>query len=237
MPRKGGKTQKKRGSRRASKQVLTIPELRKSMEHISAYTEGLIRSGSKSTKELASKFAAEWKKVFGKTLSTKTAESYIKHLMSFKKGTRRKQRGGAQLTGAPLDYMTRPGVPLPYGNYLEYVKSGFWNPTPAIQQDCGRQVGILPSADVNTNVVGQGGGGLLDSASQAIGAAMFRPFVAQNPNTPQLQAMYASKGMPLGPGPESWQQAWTPKMSSQPLPPLTALAVYDRTMASDVKTR
>lgn len=243
MPRRGSKTMKKRGSRKVGDaKVLTIPELRKSMDYITAYSTKLITSSKKSVKELAKDFSAEWKKVFGKTLSPKIAESYVRHILTTKKGkskstTRRKMRGGAQdmtLTGAPLDYMTRPGVPLPYGNFLEYVNKGFWNPEPAILQDCGRQVGVMPTTNISSN---QAGGGVFDWLRQSADAITFRPFVAQNPSTVQQDAMSTWKGQGTGPGPESWQQAWTPKLSATPLPPMTAVAVYDRNIRNDVTTR
>jgi hypothetical protein len=231
---------KKRGTRKSDGgKVLTIPELRQSMDYISNYSSKLVSGTKKSVKELAKDFAREWKKVFGKTLSPKIAESYVRHIMGMKKskGTRRKQRGGAQdmtLTGAPINYETRPGVPLPYGNFLEYVNKGFWNPEPAILQDCGRQVGVMPTSDISSN---QAGGGVMDWLRQSADAISFRPFVAQNPSTPQQDTMSAWKGQGIGPGPESWQQAWQPKMGNNPLPPMTAVAVYDRDIKQDVITR
>lgn len=219
--------------------VLTIPELRQSMDYITHYSSKLVSGTKKSVKELAKDFAHEWKKVFGKSLSPKIAESYVKHILGMKKGkgTRRKQRGGAQdltLTGAPINYETRPGVPLPYGNFLEYVNKGFWNPEPAILQDCGRQVGVMPTTNISSN---QAGGGVMDFLRQSADAISFRPFVAQNPSTVQQDTMSAWKGQGTGPGPESWQQAWQPKMGNNPLPPMTAVAVYDRDIKSDVTTR
>lgn len=241
MPRRGKTVKRRSKSTRAKSAgpVLSIPELRKSMEYISEYTESLLSKGSKSVDAMAKEFAAEWKKVFGKSLSLSAAKNYIRHVLGGRKGKKtRKQRGGATLAGAPLDYMTRPGVPLPYGNYLEYVQKGFWNPEPAILKDCGTQQGVLPSATVGTNVVGKmNGGGLLDSVGSAIGAFAMRPFVAQNPVPPQYDAMSAWKGQGTSPGPESWQQTWKPQMSGAQLPPLTLSPVFERDLAKDVITR
>jgi hypothetical protein len=117
---------------------------------------------------------------------------------------------------------------------LEYVNKGFWNPEPAILQDCGRQVGVMPTSDISSN---QAGGGVMDWLRQSADAISFRPFVAQNPSTPQQDTMSAWKGQGIGPGPESWQQAWQPKMGNNPLPPMTAVAVYDRDIKQDVITR
>jgi hypothetical protein len=225
------KTMKKRGTRK-NERVLTIPELRQSMDYITHYSHKLVRGGKKSDKDLAKAFSSEWKKTFGKSLSPKIAQSYIKHLKG-KKGTR-KHRGGAVLTGAPVDYMTGPNVSVPPQTYLSYVNKGFWNPEPAILQDCGKQTGVLPSSTVGSNLVG---GGLLDVFKQSADALSFRPFVAQNPATGQWDNMMHHKGQPMTPGPESWQQTWTPKMTGQQLPPFVPTSVHERILANDVRTR
>jgi hypothetical protein len=224
-----GKTQKRKTRRCPS--VATIPELRKSLEHISSYGERLIKGGSKSVKQMASQFASEWKKTFGKTLPFSTAEQYIRSLISMKKGKKtRKMRGGAQnteLMGAPMAHLTRPGVDIPYGNFLKYVDSGFWNPEPAINWDCGKQTSVLPYPETGSNRMN--GGGVLSAAS-------FRPFVAVNPPSFQQDMMTSWKGQPLGPGPESWQRGY-----QYQLPPgtttantLPAAAIYTRDLTKDV---
>ncbi len=233
MPLRRGKTQKKRtkSHQSKSKKVLTIPELRKSLDHVTSYTEALVKSGAKSTKEMAAAFADEWQKVFGVKLDGKTSESYIRHVMKQpvfgSKGTRRKQRGGAALAGAPLDYLTRPGLDLPYGNFEKYVSSGFWNPEPAILQDCGKQQGDLPIAGMGSNRMS--GGGLMDTVSQ-----IFRP-IATNPPSVQSDAVRAWNGQPLNPGPDVFQQAW----KVQPVAPSISMGVvptYSRTLANDVRS-
>jgi hypothetical protein len=213
MPQKrgGNKTQKKKHTKSVS-QPLTIPELRRSIEHITAYTEQSIQSGSNSVKSVAASFAAEWKKVFGKSLKPKVAEDYIKSMMKLRKGKQtRKQRGGMASvgpSGAPLDYLTRPGVDLPYGKFLEYVDKGFVNPEPAILKDCGTQQGILPQAGMGSNKMS--GGGFLD-------AALMRPFVSSTPMSVQHDTSMAWKAQPLPPGPEAWQKTWQPHMSGAAL--------------------
>jgi hypothetical protein len=145
------------------------------------------------------------------------------------KGTRRKQRGGsAALAGAPLDYLTRPGLDLPYGQFEKYVSSGFWNPEPAILQDCGKQHGDLPIAGMGSNRMS--GGGIMNSLS-----SVFRP-LATNPPSVLSDAATVWKGQPIGPGPEVTQQAW------KPVPMGTGVSIdpvrtYDRTLSSDIQTR
>jgi hypothetical protein len=224
-----GKTHKKRHARQEAK-VMSIPELRKSLEHVTSYAESMSHSGSKT--EMAEKFASEWKKVFGKTLSKDDAEAYVQHVMNMKKSYKktkktRKLRGGAQsteLTGAPLAYMTRPGVELPYGNFEKYVSSGFWNPEPAIQYDCGKQTGLVPYASTGSNKMNGG-------------SFTFRPFVAENPTTPMYDAMTAWKGLPLGPGPESYQRAYNYQIPPSGMSVPIASAVYERDLSKDVMTK
>lgn len=108
--RKGASKKSKKGTRKAaSRKVMSIPELRTSMQHMEAYTHQLVRS-RKSPKELAGKFASEWRATFGKALERKQAEAYIKHAMSTRRNTTRRMRGGSdyrgfqnEIRGAPMD--------------------------------------------------------------------------------------------------------------------------------------
>lgn len=209
---KRGKTLKKRSkSSKSSKKTMTIPDLRKGLDYIQEYSKGLVHSGSKSVSEMASQFAAEWKKVFGKTLSKDTSEAYIRNMFNMKKSYKKtrkhrgKQRGGAQntlLTGAPMDYMTRPGTDIPYGVFTKHVTSGFWNPEPAIQYDCGTQKGDLPMPGMGSNLMN--GGALLTGSP-------IRPILAENPPSILQDAQTSINGRLLGPGPASYDTAYTYK--------------------------
>lgn len=247
MPPRRSKTHKKSKTLKNQK-VLTVPQLRKSLDHITAYTEQLVSSGSKSVKESAAAFTSEWHKVFGKRLDTTTAENYIKHMMNMRKGkgkatrkstTRRKgQRGGAQdtlLTGAPMDYITRPGVDLPYGEFLPYVKSGFWNPEQAHASEYSEFKTVLPYAGTGSNKMS--GGGLIDSITNATAAMFTRPFVAQNPPSIQQDIMSSWKGLPVGPGPNSYQATWKPTILPGPATPNPIIDTYQRDLSKDVLSR
>jgi len=233
-----GKTVRK--SKASKGKTMSIPQLRKGLDHIGDYTERLVQSGVSGTKQLAKSFAAEWHRVFGKRMDLATAESYVKHMMGMKgkggkKGTRKMRGGSNALAGAPMASLTRPGTDLPYGNFLEYVNKGFWNPEPAIKGDTGRDQSIaLPYAGTGSNKIS--GGGLLSSISNGLSAISFRPFQAENPSSPQQDAMSAWKGQGMGPGPESWQQTWTPRIqpgaTSNPV-----LGVFNRELTSDVRSR
>jgi hypothetical protein len=249
MPPRRGKTHKKSKTLKNQK-VLTIPQLRKSLDHITEYTEQLVSSGTTSVKQGAVAFTSEWQKVFGKRLDTSTAENYIKHMMDMQKAkgkakskstTRRKsgrgQRGGAQdtlLTGAPMDYITRPGVDLPYGNFLPYVKSGFWNPEQPHASEYSEFKTVLPYVGTGSNKMS--GGGLIDTITNATSAILTRPFVAQNPPSVQQDVMSSWKGLPLGPGPDSYQATWKPTIAPGATLNIPIIDTYNRTLSNDVRT-
>ena len=251
MPQKRGRTVKHQRSRKQStrkqgarSKVMTIPEVRSSLKHISDYTESILRSGKATTKQNINKFIAEWRRVFGKKISYKAAKSYIESMMKVSKGNcTRKMRGGSGgenlLYGSPIQQMMRPGGVLPYGNYPPYLNHFMKYPEPAIQQDCGTQQGILPQAGMGSNVVMKGGrrmkgGGLFSGASNLISAAMMRPFVGENPTSNQANLMTAWKGLPSPPGPESWQKTWVPHMNPHSPPPLTSVLSYNRDLTNDI---
>ena len=209
-----------------TRSVMTIPSLRKSLDYIARYGGELAQSG-KTAKESATSFASEWKKTFGKPLSLESAERYIQHLTGIKtKKKTRKIRGGGITQGAPIDYLTRPGLEIPYGKFLPYVSAGFWNPEPAIQADYGKQQPILPYPETGSNRMS--GGGFLDSIS-------FRPFTAQNPPSIQNDATATWKGQPLGPGGNSYDRAYQYQMSPSASVPSIVNSVYTRTLANDVQ--
>jgi len=233
--------------------VLTIPELRTAMHGIVQMGESLakmVKSGTKTLQDAANDFSATWHSTFGRHLDAKKSMDYLKHLIrmkSSKKGkqqTRRKMRGGM----APLGYEMRPGVPLPHGNFPDYVSRGFVNPEPAILQDCGTQAGVLPYSYTGSNKVGGGrrsrknrnnknkksGGGLLSDFATSLSAISMRPFIATAPPSVQQDAITSMRGQPLGPGPQAWQTAHTYQSSpgTQAINPVNAIS---RSLSTDIK--
>ena len=203
------KTRKTRKARTQKKQgkILTIPELRSSMEHMDTYSHKLV--GTKSLKDAAKLFASEWKRVFGKELSLKIAEDYLKNKMKLRKhGKTRKHRGGfthTPIAGAPLDHITRPGdytMPAPAALYPPLVTKGFWNPEPGILNDPSPQK-TDPYTTTGSNKA-LAGGGILGGLSSIASAAAFRPYVAQNPTTSLQNTGLSWKGLPTGPGADSY---------------------------------
>lgn len=239
-----GRTHKRRkGETRAKKgQALTIPQLRKCLEHISSYSEALLQGKEKSLDEKAKEFAEEWSKVFHKKLELTTARAYIEHIESMKptkgkkRGTRKMRGGNVPIAGAPLAYLTRPGLDLPYGKFPEYVNNGFWNPEPAPAADCATFKPVLPTVNLGSNKMY--GGGVLDTITNGFAAINMRPFAAENPASIQGDAMNAWKGLPLGPGGASYDQAWNYRMGSGEVMPNPSIPVYNRTLqGSDVVSR
>ena len=164
------------------KGVYSIPELRRAFEHIDSYVNEKI-AVKESKEKIVKDLRKEWSKVFLKDLDKKSADSFVSDRFS-KKQTRRTirgVRGGGPLSGAPLDYTTRPGdylapgqIPdsaghLPfsdgsksnYGSFTSYVDNGFWNPEPGRSYDRVQGQQDFPTSvpvGMGSNRV-QGGGG------------------------------------------------------------------------------
>jgi hypothetical protein len=128
-------TRKHKGS------MMTIPQLRKAFDHMESFTLSLVQRVSDPKKRRRA-FQEEWMKTFHRAVDDKAADAYIQfESKKSKKATKRRQRGGAALGGAPLDYSTRPGIYGVYGEFPQYISGGFatmGNATNkmAIQEDC-----------------------------------------------------------------------------------------------------
>lgn len=117
------KTKKEKG-------VFSIPELRRSFEHIEKFVNEKIAS-RESKDQIVKDLKKEWSNTFFKELDTKSAEAYVSDRMSKKHTSRHRTLrksgaisggAGAQLAntstpiaGAPLDYTTRAGIYLAPG--------------------------------------------------------------------------------------------------------------------------
>ena len=168
----------KRNTKKLGK-PLSLGGLRKGLEHMKMC----------AVKMSVPEFQKEYKKVFGKAISTKEAKLYMDS-MKVKKG----QSGGA----APL----QPGLPSPYGSYPAYVSGGFGfaNQASTLGQAGGVTTFPFPDPKMGSNLVGgakkgkrttkrkgkgnkQGGGGLIDSALSNVSQLFNRPFPAMVPAT------------------------------------------------------
>lgn len=108
------------------KGIYSIPELRRSFEHIENYVDEKIAL-KQSKEQLVKDLRKEWSHVFLKELDTKSAEAFVTERLSKApsrrhKTLRRHGGAGAQLAntytpiaGAPNDYTTRAGIYLAPG--------------------------------------------------------------------------------------------------------------------------
>ena len=119
---------RKRKHHRKEKGVHSIPELRRSFEHIENIVDEKIHN-KEPCEKIVRDLRKEWHNIFMKELDKKSAEAFVNDRMKHtvgKKGHKghkghkglchtRRMRGGAAIAGAPLDYMTRQGVYLAPG--------------------------------------------------------------------------------------------------------------------------
>jgi len=121
------KTRKNYSSKsKKEKGIYSIPELRRSFEHIEKFVDQKIAS-HESKDKIVKDLRKEWTRVFLKDLDKKSAESFVENQYSKKKSSRhrtirRSGGAGAQLAntytpiaGAPNDYVTRQGIYLAPG--------------------------------------------------------------------------------------------------------------------------
>ena len=127
------KTRRHYSSKKA-RGIYSIPELRRSFEHIEEYVDKKIAL-KESKEQLIKNLRREWSKVFLKELDKKSADAFVSNRMTKKHSSRhrtlrRSGGAGAQLantafpiSGAPLDYTTRAGIYLAPGQIPD--KAGY----------------------------------------------------------------------------------------------------------------
>ena len=113
-------------TKKQKKSTMTIPQLRKAFDHIETFSLSLVR-GERDSSKRRKAFQEEWMKVFHRPIDDKAADAYLQFeaKKAKSKGTTRRMKGGAALGGAPLDYSTRPGIYGVYGEFPQYIASGF----------------------------------------------------------------------------------------------------------------
>jgi hypothetical protein len=175
MPAKTAKTGSRHHNTTRKKKfsATTLPELKGTFDALRKSTHEILRS-TKETKQRIKKFQAVWRDLFHRPVDAVAAEAYLRVM---DKGTRSlnghtaksKQKGGA-LSGAPLDFQTRPGIDGVHGSFPQYLTGGlsFYNTInqEGMFKDCGTQ-DITPAVpyDMGSNKVG--GGVLGDAATFA----------------------------------------------------------------------
>lgn len=242
------KTKKQRSS------MMTIPQLRTAFDHIESYTAGLL-AREKDAKKRRSAFQDEWMKVFHRSVDDSSADAYLQFEAKKnknKKGSKtRKQRGGSALSGAPLDYSTRPGIYGVYGTFPEYISNGFatfGNATNnmAIQERCNspEQAAAFPPPYTGfgaASLVAQKGGkksrkgkgkgkrgtrklkgGSFPSISEFASAASMRPLNSSAPPSVAYTSLMEFKGSP--PYPSALANTGSPAYKTIPPMALTSTA-------------
>jgi hypothetical protein len=204
------KTQKKRNnisghSRKRRASAAIIPSLKHSFDVLEHEVTKIIQEID-NPKQRVRKFQEIWKKIFGRPVEAVAAEAYllVKAKGHSRGRTRKSQRGGAALAGAPLDFQTRPGVDGVHGSFPQYVTSGlsFYN---TINQDqLNKGVGLSAfepavPADMGSNLAG--GGALGDAAF----LATTRPASATSPPSVINDIQTVLQGRPLGASPDASQ--------------------------------
>ncbi len=212
--RKGIKTRRRRGGGSKSK-PLSIPELKHSFDELDAGVREILKSGA-AAEQQTKKFQKLWQSIFHRPVPKEAAESYLAIKRSApvappKANTTRKMKGGAApIAGAPLDYMTRPGVDGTYGSFPAYQTSGlaFYDKInqEGMYQECGiKDFTAKVPANMGSNLAGGGarakshtGGALSDVARVAIN----RPFAPSVPPSVGQDVQDYFAGKQLGPSPD-----------------------------------
>lgn len=218
------------------KKIYSIPELRRSFEHIEEYVDSKIQEG-KTKDHIVKDLKKEWKNVFFKELTTQSAKAFVDDRNKSKRKTKwqtkrqaKEQKGGGPLAGAPLDYTTRQGIYLPpgqipvdghlpsnsgnFGSFVDYVSKGFWNPEPAQSYDPVQGQTRFPTSvpvGMGSNTVG-GKRTLRCKRSKGSKGTKkskggFIRLPSSIPASPFQDLMDISKGMlPVGPSPHQIQR-------------------------------
>lgn len=183
--RKGKRTRKaSRRPQRGGAKPLSIPELRTAFDAIDQEARRILREKTSADKQVK-EFQAVWKRIFHRPVSAEAAEGYlaVKRAGRTPRNGTRKQKGGAgPLAGAPLDYMTRPGVDGAYVSVPQYVSSGltFYNTInqDALSKGCGVE-------DITPKIpVGMGSNEVMKGGASDLSMALFRPAAATVPMNP-----------------------------------------------------
>ena len=177
------------------KEYMTIPEVRRSLEHIHSYVK---------TNPSVAAFRREFKKVFGTEISEKSASEYLS-VVHLEKG---KQHGGAQVVSpASLGYDMTPGMNSP--STLPYVAGGFPLPADSVARTCGQNCFLPPAADLGSNAFQKGGrrttrknrksrkqkGGAFPSIQTAFSEFLNRPLGMSSPPSAGQDLTMLAKGV------------------------------------------
>ena len=202
-------------TRKASKvnkeRSMTVPELRRSFEHIDTF----LHKNSVSVPA----FRKEWKKVFGTELTDKVASEYI----DFMKLQGKKVHKG----GAAIGYEMTPGTGSP--SVPAYIAGGMALPADGVYETCGKNPFVPPAASTGSNLVGgkrktrKQRGGAFPTLQTAFSEFLQRPLAMGSPPSAGNDLMMLSKGYTQFASPR-------PEINNPSIP--QALPIYNGRIAS-----
>lgn len=194
-------------TRKSKSTAMRIPELKMAFDGLNSKIAALLKEGL-TEKEQVSKVQSIWKSIFHRPVSAQAAEAYLKLKGSTKgrkgKGKTKKAQRGGGLAGAPLDYMTRPGVDGVHGHFPAYQTAGLQAYDSINQrgmfQECGTKdfTASVP-ASIGSGQVG--GGTISDSVGAVTSIHSASPPGVLNDTVTWWQ------GKPLGASPATYQSA------------------------------
>ena len=193
--------------------AVTLPELKGVFDALRKNCHDILRS-TKDTKQRIRKFQAAWKELFHRPVDAMAAESYLRVM---EKGGRaktaknsksnKKQKGGfAPLTGATIDFQTRPGVDGVHGSFPQYLTGGLSFYNTINQEGMFKHCGIEDSTPSVPETIGSnralaGGGSLSDAAF----LATTRPSESSVPPNMFQDVQTVLQGRQLGASPNASQ--------------------------------
>lgn len=173
--RKGKATRRRSTLKSLNSKGLTIPELKRAFDAVDSEVHTLLKQGLPAEEE-TKKFQAIWKRIFHRAVGKDAAVAYLQVKRAagarpVAKHTTRKMKGGAPLAGAPLDYMTRPGVDGAYGSFPAYQAQGLSFYNTINQQGIAAECGVKDFTPKVPDMIGSNqplkGGALKDLAHLA----------------------------------------------------------------------
>ena len=193
---------KKNTRKSKSTGALSIPELKHAWDEIHRSTHTILREGKPAPQQIK-EFQKMWRKIFHRPVSTESAESYlnIQRLTSSRRMGKktRKMKGGAALSGAPLDSSLQPGIYGTHGSFPTYQSSGlgFYDTInkQGMFQECGiKDITPVIGSSIASN---QAGGGISDILS----IAPYSSLISSKPAVPGVfdNVTSALKGVSLPP--------------------------------------
>lgn len=167
-------------TRKGNRKRMEIPELKRAFDALRDGINKILKEGDNNPAQIR-KMQKLFKSIFHRPISAESAEAYIQirrgTVIKLSKRRTRKQKGGmAALAGAPLDFMTRPGIDGTHVSVPAYQTQGlgFYNKInmEGITQECGtKDITPFVPVTIGSNEVQKGGGsppGIWDDMGTAL---------------------------------------------------------------------